>query len=187
MTLLVLWIQSISTAGFSEGYCPTTNTTGNANLSFAVVEQACIGQVSCVVPATVTTFAGDGHTGQPCPRIVKSLAVEIRCSGDPIHTQPGASCLHSCYDYGNLPPPPPQPQLATSPAERFNAVVAATRSTAIANFVMDVPTDSAAYEKRGWAGDSLATHRTLAAFFDMRAAWIKWTEDQALTSSMLDD
>ena len=139
-----------------------------------------------MIPATVTTFAGDGHTGQPCPRIVKSLAVEIHCSGDPFHTQPGASCLHSCYDHGNLPSPPPQPKLATTPAERFNAVVAATRSTAIANFVMDVPTDSAAYEKRGWAGDSLATHRTLAAFFDMRAAWIKWTEDQALTSSMLE-
>ena len=40
-------------------------------------------------------------------------------------------------------------------------------------------------EKRGWTGDSLATHRTYAAFFDMRAAWIKWTEDQAYTSSML--
>lgn len=40
-------------------------------------------------------------------------------------------------------------------------------------------------EKRGWCGDSLATHRTYAAFFDMRAAWIKWTEDQAYTSSVL--
>ena len=50
---------------------------------------------------------------------------------------------------------------------------------------MDIPTDSPQEEKRGWCGDSLATHRTYAAFFDMRAAWIKWTEDQAFTSSML--
>lgn len=141
-----------------------------------------------MVPATVKTFAGDGHTGQPCPRIRKSLAVEIHCSGDPNYKQPGVSCSQSCYDYNILPPTPPKPRpkVATTPAERFNAVVAATRSTAIANYVMDVPTDSAAYEKRGWAGDSLATHRTLAAFFDTRAAWIKWTEDQAFTSSMLE-
>eukprot|EP01052_Picozoa_sp_SAG31_P049418 SAG31_NODE_10813_length_1094_cov_1.004020_1_plen_318_part_10 len=51
--------------------------------------------------------------------------------------------------------------------------------------VVDIPTDSPQEEKRGWCGDSLATHRTYAAFFDMRAAWIKWTEDQAYTSSVL--
>eukprot|EP01048_Picozoa_sp_COSAG05_P000110 COSAG05_NODE_3_length_51333_cov_129.132080_10_plen_602_part_00 len=50
---------------------------------------------------------------------------------------------------------------------------------------VDIPTDSPQEEKRGWCGDSLATHRTYAAFFDMRAAWIKWTEDQAYTSSVL--
>ena len=52
-------------------------------------------------------------------------------------------------------------------------------------FVVDIPTDSPQEEKRGWCGDSLATHRTYAAFFDMRATWIKWTEDQAYTSSVL--
>jgi hypothetical protein len=50
---------------------------------------------------------------------------------------------------------------------------------------MDVPTDSAQGEKRGWLGDSLAAHRLLAAFFDMRAAWIKWSDDMIFTSSVL--
>ena len=50
---------------------------------------------------------------------------------------------------------------------------------------MDIPTDSPQEEKRGWLGDSLASHRTYTAFFDMRTAWIKWTEDQAYTSSVL--
>eukprot|EP00662_Eupelagonemidae_sp_cell21_P011505 gene11505-9674_t len=50
---------------------------------------------------------------------------------------------------------------------------------------MDIPTDSPQEEKRGWCGDSLAAHRTLASFFDTRAAWIKWTEDMAYTSSNL--
>ena len=70
-------------------------------------------------------------------------------------------------------------------AERLNAVVAAARSTSIANYVMDIPTDSPQEEKRGWLGDSLAAHRTLAALFDMRAAWKKWTEDMAFTQSVL--
>ena len=64
-------------------------------------------------------------------------------------------------------------------------MVAAGRSSAIANYVFDVPTDAPQGEKRGWLGDSLAAHRLLAAFFDMRAAWIKWSEDQVMTSSVL--
>ena len=79
---------------------------------------------------------------------------------------------------------PPAPGSGVTPAQRFNAVIAAARSTAIANYVMDIPTDSPQEEKRGWCGDSLATHRTYASFFDMRAAWIKWTEDVAATASV---
>jgi hypothetical protein len=156
----------------------------------AVVEEACIGKRVCVVPATVATFAGGGHNGQPCPHVVKALAAEVHCSGDP---DPGSSCEHSCYD-DSIPspptprspgPPPPPPPAGSTPAERFNAVVAAARSTSIANYVMDIPTDSPQGEKRGWCGDSLAVHRMLASFFDMRAAWVKWTEDQVFTSSMM--
>ena len=57
---------------------------------------------------------------------------------------------------------------ATTAAERFNAVVAATRSTAISNYLMDIPTDCPHREKRGWTGDSLAAHSAVSSFFDMR-------------------
>ena len=73
----------------------------------------------------------------------------------------------------------------TTAAERFNAVVDAGRSSAITCYAGDYPTDAAQGEKRGWLGDSLAVHRMLASFFDMRAAWIKWTEDMVFTSSLL--
>jgi hypothetical protein len=181
------------TSGFREGLCPTTGKISSANQSFVVVKKACIGKTSCVVPATVVNFAGGGggggHTGQTCRHVKKSLAVEVHCSGDP----PGASCARSCYDDSANPRPHPHPPapgpgpgpVATTAAERFNAVVAAGRSSAIANYVFDVPTDAPQGEKRGWLGDSLAVHRLLAAFFDMRAAWIKWSEDMVLTSSML--
>ena len=170
--------------GFGEGNCSTTGKIGSASTSMAVVEQACLGQSTCTVPATVLNFAGGSGPGSnPCPHVVKSLAAEIVCSGsDP------PTCQGSCYDDTLKPAPTPAPQPPnddTTAAERFNAVVNATRSTAIGNYVMDFPTDSPQEEKRGWTGDSLATHRTYAAFFDMRAAWIKWTEDQAYTSSML--
>jgi hypothetical protein len=40
-------------------------------------------------------------------------------------------------------------------------------------------------EKRGWTGDSLAAHSAVSSFFDMRAAWTKWVDDQLFTQSML--
>mgnify|MGYP001315923347 CR=1 FL=1 len=76
--------------------------------------------------------------------------------------------------------------VAGSPAaERFNTVVMATRSSAISNYLMDIPTDCPHREKRGWTGDSLAAHRALDSFFDMRAAWTKWVDDMILTQSRL--
>eukprot|EP01048_Picozoa_sp_COSAG05_P000109 COSAG05_NODE_3_length_51333_cov_129.132080_9_plen_182_part_00 len=123
--------------GFREGLCNTTGKIGNANCSMDVVAHACIGKASCAVPATVETF------GQPCPRVVKSLAAEVHCSGGA--AQPPGSCQHSCYDEPPAPTPTPTPTPApaptpgaapTTPAQRFNAVVAATRSTAIGNYVM---------------------------------------------------
>ena len=74
----------------------------------------------------------------------------------------------------------------TTAAHRFNTVVAATRSTAISNYLMDVPTDCPHREKRGWTGDSLAAHRAVASFFDMRAAWTKWVDDILFMQSMLE-
>ena len=71
-------------------------------------------------------------------------------------------------------------------AERLNTVVAATRSTAVSNYLMDVPTDCPHREKRGWTGDSLAAHTALASFFDMRATWTKWIDDMLFTQSMLE-
>ncbi len=78
------------------------------------------------------------------------------------------------------------PESSPTPAARFNAVAAAARSTAISNYVFDLPTDCPHREKRGWTGDSLAAHRTLAAFFDTRAAWTKWLEDILFTQSLLE-
>jgi hypothetical protein len=74
---------------------------------------------------------------------------------------------------------------ATTAAHRFNTVVSAARSTAISNYLFDVPTDCPHREKRGWTGDSLAAHRTLSSLFDMRATYTKWVEDMLFTQSML--
>jgi hypothetical protein len=78
------------------------------------------------------------------------------------------------------------PHVSPTPAERFNVVAAAARSSAISNYVYDLPTDCPHREKRGWTGDSLAAHRTLAAFFDVRAAWTKWVGDILCTQSLLE-
>ena len=130
------------TQGFAPGNCSTTGKIGSASTSMAVVEKACIGNPTCVVPATVPNFApGGGHGSNPCPRVVKSLAAQVHCSGGGEH-----ACRQSCYDDTNTPGPappgPPPPDSTTTPADRFNAVVNATRSTAIGNYVMDIPTDS---------------------------------------------
>lgn len=78
-----------------------------------------------------------------------------------------AGIFRALHHRPGIKPSPPRPPAAdpTTLADRFNAVVAAARSTAIANYVMDIPTDSPQEEKRGWCGDSLAAHRTLASFF----------------------
>lgn len=73
----------------------------------------------------------------------------------------------------------------TTAAERFNVVVAATRSTAVSNYLMDVPTDCPHREKRGWTGDSAVSQYAVSSFFDMRAAWTKWIDDIVFTQSML--
>jgi hypothetical protein len=126
-------------AGFRAGICTKTGKIGNANCSVDVVAHLCVGKTSCVVPATVETF------GQPCPHVVKSLAAEVLCSGDSPSPR-GDDCKHSCYDDTTWPPMPPGPNppapapapggASSTPAQRFNAVMAAARSTAIANFVM---------------------------------------------------
>ncbi|KAG6597280.1 Beta-galactosidase 9, partial [Cucurbita argyrosperma subsp. sororia] len=53
---------------FSRGRCHSTN-------SLSVVSQACLGKNSCTVEVSNSAFGGD-----PCRSIVKTLAVEARCS-----------------------------------------------------------------------------------------------------------
>uniref|UniRef100_A0A9I9CNR8 Beta-galactosidase n=1 Tax=Cucumis melo TaxID=3656 RepID=A0A9I9CNR8_CUCME len=53
---------------FSRGRCHATN-------SLSVVSQACLGKNSCTVEVSNSAFGGD-----PCHSIVKTLAVEARCS-----------------------------------------------------------------------------------------------------------
>eukprot|EP01050_Picozoa_sp_SAG11_P042296 SAG11_NODE_19410_length_467_cov_0.842391_2_plen_49_part_01 len=48
----------------------------------AVVEKACVGKTSCVVPAKCPAF-GDPKQDDPCPMVAKSLAPEVHCPGDP--------------------------------------------------------------------------------------------------------
>eukprot|EP01052_Picozoa_sp_SAG31_P006638 SAG31_NODE_307_length_17957_cov_5.236645_10_plen_317_part_00 len=86
---------------------------GSSNQSVPVVEEACIGKASCVVPAKNADF-GNPKKDDPCPMVVKSLAAEVHCSGDPA----GATCGGSCYDFAPPPPspgPPPTPGTYTYP------------------------------------------------------------------------
>ena len=125
------------TAGFHDGIWSDTGRIGSANRSVPVVEAACLGRRQCTVLAEAETFAkGAPDKGQPCPHVPKSLAVEVHCAHDP----PGAACSKSCSDGPKPQPPPAPPAPSTTGAHRLNAVVAAARSTSIANYVMDVPT-----------------------------------------------
>ncbi|KAM4102132.1 hypothetical protein ACB094_05G200400 [Castanea mollissima] len=51
---------------FSPGICHVNVTS--------IVQQACIGQERCAIPISTTKF------GDPCPRVLKSLAIEALCS-----------------------------------------------------------------------------------------------------------
>jgi hypothetical protein len=95
-------------AGFKAGLCSKTKKIGSSNNSLAVVEEACVGKASCSVKASCAVFAvGATPAPDPCPDVLKSLAAEVHCSGDPA----GAQCVGSCYDVAPppLPPPPPAP------------------------------------------------------------------------------
>ncbi len=59
------------TSGFTHNAtCDDVNTTA----TMAIVENACVGKVSCSLQADDVTF-GDG-----CQGVVKALAVEVACS-----------------------------------------------------------------------------------------------------------
>ena len=58
--------------GFDHGDC-------HADASAAVAAAACLGQPSCSVPATATTFGGDSCTDDDAAAAPKSLALEVRC------------------------------------------------------------------------------------------------------------
>eukprot|EP01052_Picozoa_sp_SAG31_P044670 SAG31_NODE_7875_length_1576_cov_1.593771_1_plen_334_part_00 len=96
-------------AGFKEGICSTTGKIGSSARSRPVVERLCLNKTSCAVPADRATFDDqEGPPHDPCGHVVKALAAEIHCSGDP----PGALCKGACYDYPPPPPPGPDPESA---------------------------------------------------------------------------
>jgi hypothetical protein len=99
-------------AGFKDGICSKTGTIGTSNQSLAVVEKACVGKESCTVLASNDDFGGTN--ADPCPLVVKSLAAEVHCSGDP----PGATCAGSCYN-GAPPPPSPSPPPPSGGADTY--------------------------------------------------------------------
>jgi hypothetical protein len=78
-------VQSIDWAAWGtptvNGPCSTwaANATCNANQTFvkAIVEEACVGRASCDVP-----LGRSGHSslGDPCPAVVKTLAVKATCT-----------------------------------------------------------------------------------------------------------
>ena len=96
--------------GFKEGICSKTGKIGNSKNSLPIVRKLCLNKKSCAVLASRRVFDDPppGPPHDPCGGVVKALAAEVHCSGDP----PGASCTGSCYD---LPPgtttttPPKQP------------------------------------------------------------------------------
>jgi len=101
-------VEAGCAAGFKDGICPTTGKIGNSPNSLPVVEKFCLNRTECSVPADRAHFDDpEGPPHDPCGKVVKALAVEVHCSGDP----PGASCKSSCYNQPAAPPPPkPDPE-----------------------------------------------------------------------------
>lgn len=73
-------IQKISSVSFAsygtaKGSCGAFKvSTCNASVSKKIVQAACLGKTSCAVQAT------NGIFGDPCVGVVKSLAVEVKCT-----------------------------------------------------------------------------------------------------------
>jgi hypothetical protein len=73
--------------GTPGGYCPdhlTRNASCDSPAALAAITAACVGRVRCDIQANRSVL------GDPCPHVIKSLAVQVTCSGVP-------------------PPPPPPP------------------------------------------------------------------------------
>lgn len=71
-------ISSIKFASFGtpEGVCGNFREGScHAHHSYDIFEKYCVGQQSCTVPVTPEAFGGD-----PCPRVMKKLSVEVVCS-----------------------------------------------------------------------------------------------------------
>ncbi|KAK8923461.1 Beta-galactosidase 5 [Platanthera zijinensis] len=58
---------------FQQGACHSPN-------SYATLEKKCVGQERCVVVISPNNFGGD-----PCPNVMKRIAVEALCSPQPAH------------------------------------------------------------------------------------------------------
>lgn len=66
---------SFGTPSYTEGACSALGVGScHAGSSVAQVEYYCLGQETCSVPATDSTF------GDPCYDTVKSLAAEVICT-----------------------------------------------------------------------------------------------------------
>ncbi|MSQ82710.1 MAG: hypothetical protein EXR77_07305, partial [Myxococcales bacterium] len=82
--------------GTPTGSCKSyTASSCNATSSVLIVKNACLGKVSCTVPANTTTF------GDPCGGIVKTLTVQVTCTG--AGTAPGV-CPKGAGDTDDLDP-----------------------------------------------------------------------------------
>ena len=66
--------------GTTTGSCHRyiANCTGDDSVS--VVKKACLGQTSCIINASRTEFAHGSVPYDPCPGVLKTLAIEARCS-----------------------------------------------------------------------------------------------------------
>lgn len=124
-------IASVDFASFGtpEGSCAKgglkINPKCHANSSKSVVEKACVGAKSCVVPATVDTFQVD-----PCLGTKKSLSIKVTCSSSSAGYAAGkggvseaaalaqhnrVSIVSTTTSTDPLPPLPPRPDNGTYP------------------------------------------------------------------------
>ncbi|XP_010530895.1 PREDICTED: beta-galactosidase 11-like [Tarenaya hassleriana] len=76
-------IVAVEFASFGNptGTCGNfTLGTCNAPVSKQVIEKACLGKAECVIPVNKGTFQQDKK--DPCPKTVKTLAVQVKCRSD---------------------------------------------------------------------------------------------------------
>lgn len=121
--------QTIASVGFASyglpaGTCGSFSTSScNAASALDVVKAACVGKSSCTVSATNDVF------GDPCVGTLKSLAIQVTCSGGSSGSDAGTPPTGTGgggTDAGTTttPPPPPPPSGGScAPAPTSSTVV----------------------------------------------------------------